>query len=134
MNIPQEFELVQVHKKGVPSAEVIIRDKFSFEAYGGNLQKYKNPKEVYPPDYFKEQNEPIKIFENPLSDEEFKQHSVEGLIRKMSSRYHLIDIIKSLKFGRPNTQIMDEWIAMLELKPERGNPFGSDIVNGVWEK
>jgi hypothetical protein len=78
--------------------------------------------------------EKIIIYQDPLSDSEHKAHSISGNIRKLPVRYHLIDIIKDLKHGRPaeNQRMMDEWIAMMELKLERGCPFSPEIVNGVW--
>ncbi len=78
--------------------------------------------------------EEIKIYENPLSKEEFTKHSINGSITNSPSKYHLIDIIKNLKFGRPaeNQKMMDEWIAMMELAPERGAPFSPEIVNMVF--
>ena len=48
---PRNFELVQVHELH-DSAEVVIRDKNSFYALSGKLILIKNPKSVYPPDYF----------------------------------------------------------------------------------
>ena len=45
--------------------------------------------------------EEIKIFEEPLSDKEHKEHAILGLIRKTPIRYHLIDVGKDLKHGRP---------------------------------
>ena len=78
--------------------------------------------------------EEIKIYEEPLSKEEFTEHSIKKSIREMPCNYHLIDIIKDLKFGRPaeNQRMMDEWIAMMELAPERGAPFSKAIVDVVF--
>ena len=40
--------------------------------------------------------EEIKIYEEPLSKEEFTKHSINGSITSSPSKYHLIDIIKNL--------------------------------------
>lgn len=50
-SLPHDFELVNVNECN-SIAEVTIRDKNSFLAYGGNLKKIENPRSVYPPDYF----------------------------------------------------------------------------------
>ena len=80
--------------------------------------------------------ENIKIYEKPLSKEDHKEHMINGNISKYPARYHLIDIIKKLKYGRPaeNQKMMDEWIAMMELDPERGAPFSENIVNLTWNE
>lgn len=79
--------------------------------------------------------EEIKIYESPLSDGEHKEHSIAGLIRQTPIRYHLIDVVKELKHGRPakDQKMIDEWIAMMELS-DRGAPFSYAIVNAVWKK
>jgi len=51
MTKPRNFELVQVHEAD-GCAEVVIRDRNSFYAFSGNLKVIKNPRSVYPPDYF----------------------------------------------------------------------------------
>jgi hypothetical protein len=64
----------------------------------------------------------MEIFNKPLTDEERKEHTLN--IRKMPVRYHLIDCLKDLKFGRPasNQHLLDKWIA--ELKDlDEGKPF-----------
>lgn len=78
--------------------------------------------------------EEITIYESPLSDEEYKEHSIKGLIRKTPIRYHLIDVVKDLKHGRPaeDQKMINEWIAMMELS-DRGSPFSSAIVNGIFD-
>ena len=78
--------------------------------------------------------EEIKIYESPLSDEEHKEHAHKGSIRQTPIRYHLIDVVKDLKHGRPATdqKMINEWIAMMELS-DRGAPFSSAIVNGVFD-
>jgi hypothetical protein len=47
------------------------------------------------------------------------------LILKTPIRFHLIEILKELKYGRPanNQKMIDKWIAELELNPENGEPF-----------
>ena len=77
--------------------------------------------------------EEIKIYEEPLSDKEHKEHAILGLIRKTPIRYHLIDVVKDLKHGRPaeDQKMINEWIAMMEIS-DRGSPFSSEIVNGVF--
>jgi len=68
--------------------------------------------------------EEIKIFREPMTD---KQRSKNvGLPLKMPSRYHLVDCLKDLKFGRPaNNQILiQKWIdEMLNEETENGVPF-----------
>lgn len=65
----------------------------------------------------------MKIFKKPLTDEEHLKKNVN--ILKTPIRYHLIDVLKELKFGRPsnNQQIIDKWIGELEDDLEKGVPF-----------
>ena len=67
--------------------------------------------------------EKIKIFSNPMTDEE-RKHNV-GYPLQMPSRYNLVDCLKDLKFGRPasNQKQIDKWIKELEANPENGVPF-----------
>jgi len=51
----EDYELVQVHLRGDEEAEVIIRNKNGFKAFGGILKLNPNPKSVYPPDYMSEE-------------------------------------------------------------------------------
>lgn len=51
MTKPRNFELVQVHEVR-DGAEVVIRDRNNFYAFSGKLTLIKNPRSVYPPDYF----------------------------------------------------------------------------------
>lgn len=78
--------------------------------------------------------EEITIYESPLSDAEHKEHSIKGLIKQAPIRYHLIDVVKDLKHGRPveDQKMINEWIAMMELS-DRGAPFSSVIVNGIFD-
>jgi hypothetical protein len=47
----EDYELVQVHING-NKAEVLIRNKNGFRAFGGILKEVDKPKSVYPPNYF----------------------------------------------------------------------------------
>jgi hypothetical protein len=78
--------------------------------------------------------EEIKIYEEPLSEAEHKEHAILGLIRQVPIRYHLIDVVKDLKHGRPaaDQKMINEWIAMMELS-DRGSPFSAAIVNGIFD-
>jgi hypothetical protein len=67
--------------------------------------------------------EEIKIFREPMTD---KQRSANlGLPLKMPSRYHLIDCLKDLKFGRPaeNQHLIQKWIDEMYEEIENGVPF-----------
>lgn len=78
----------------------------------------------------------FNIVVNPLSEEEFKKHNIENKILKFPSKYHLIDVMKALKFGRPteSQNMLNKVIAMMELAPERGEPFSPEIVGLVFGK
>lgn len=65
----------------------------------------------------------VKIFVKPMTD---KERSVNiGLPLKMPIRYHLIDCLKDLKFGRPidNQKQIQKWIDELNENLENGMPF-----------
>lgn len=78
----------------------------------------------------------VDIFENPLTEEEYTKHSMDRLILKTPSRYHLVDCLKELKWGRPSEsqKQIEDFIQFLLLDDNLGKPFSSDIVNGAWEK
>jgi len=67
----------------------------------------------------------IKIYENPMTTEERSENF--GNILKMPVRYHLVDCLKDLKFGRPseNQKQIDKWIEELNEHPENGAPFSN---------
>lgn len=67
--------------------------------------------------------EEIKIYENPMTEEE-RQFNI-GKPLKMPNRYHLIDCLKELKYGRPfmSQEIIDEWINDLNKNLTKGSPF-----------
>ena len=48
--ISDSYELVSVHKSTKGKVEVTIRNKNKYEAFGGILKEYSNPKSVYPTD------------------------------------------------------------------------------------
>lgn len=67
--------------------------------------------------------EDIKIFTKPMTK---KQRSKNvGLPLKMPVRYHLVDCLKDLKFGRPaeNQYLIQKWIDELNEQTENGVPF-----------
>jgi|AntAceMinimDraft_18_1070375.scaffolds.fasta_scaffold07135_11 hypothetical protein len=56
----KNFELVRVYlSNDGKEAEVDIRDKNSFLAFTGILKIHNKPREVYPPDYFKEKEKKV---------------------------------------------------------------------------
>jgi len=67
--------------------------------------------------------EDIKIFTEPMTEEQRKKNI--GLPLKMPVRYHLVDCLKDLKFGRPaeNQKQIDKWIAELNENLDKGIPF-----------
>ena len=70
--------------------------------------------------------EEIKIYHNPLTEEE--KASNMGLPLKMPIRYHLVDCLKELQFGRPtnNQDQIQKWIDELSKNSETlesGKPF-----------
>ena len=80
----------------------------------------------------------IKIFEKPLSNSECNDARNElggNCFLSMSSRFHLIDSLKELKFGKPGKyqQLVDDLVKIIELRVDDGAPFSSDVVNGVWD-
>lgn len=62
--------------------------------------------------------EEILTFPNPLTDEELK-------IERMPSRYHLVDSLKELMFGRPaeSQKVLTKWIQELEEDLSKGVPL-----------
>jgi len=74
----------------------------------------------------------VKIYMNPLSD---KEHSdLMKDILKYPIRFHLVDVFRQMKFGRPakTQEQIQKCIDFLELNPELGEPFSPEIVNAVW--
>lgn len=67
--------------------------------------------------------EEIEIFTEPMTNEERSENIGKPL--EMHVRYHLIDCLKDLKFGRPdnNQKQLDKFISELEATPENGVPF-----------
>ena len=65
----------------------------------------------------------IKIFMQPMTEKERKQNIGNPL--KMPVRYHLVDCLKDLKFGRPaeNQELINKWIAELDENLDKGVPF-----------
>lgn len=65
----------------------------------------------------------IKIFTEPMTEEERLENLGKPL--QMPVRYHLIDCLKDLKFGRPaeNQELIDKWISELNGDPDKGKPF-----------
>ena len=65
----------------------------------------------------------IKIYTEPMTDEERSANL--GLTLRMPGRYHLIDCLKDLKFGRPaeNQHLIQKWIDELNGETEKGVPF-----------
>ena len=67
--------------------------------------------------------EKIKIYQKPMTKKEWSQNYGKPL--QMPVRYHLIDCLKELKFGRPSeSQIqIDKWIDDLKKDLDNGIPF-----------
>jgi uncharacterized protein HemY len=67
--------------------------------------------------------EEIKIYTQPMTEEEAKENMGKPL--KMPVRYHLIDCLKELQFGRPtnNQEQIQEWIDQLNENLDKGVPF-----------
>jgi len=67
--------------------------------------------------------EDVKIFTEPMTDEE-RSASI-GLPLKMPIRYHLVDCLKDLQFGRPaeNQKQIQKWIDELNENLDNGAPF-----------
>ena len=65
----------------------------------------------------------IEIFTEPLTEDERIVHTQE--IQQMPARYHLLDILKNIKYGRPaeNQKLIEKWIEELEVDPKKGVPF-----------
>lgn len=78
--------------------------------------------------------EEIKIFTKPMTDDERRANIGKPL--QMPVRYHLIDCLKELKFGRPaeSQRQIDKWIAELNEELGNGTPFNINKVKEVWEK
>lgn len=70
-----------------------------------------------------ENAEKIEIFTKPMTEKERSDNLGKPL--KMSVRYHLIDCLKELKFGRPanNQEQLDKWITELNGNLDNGVPF-----------
>jgi hypothetical protein len=71
-------------------------------------------------------NNEFGIYKNPLTEQEIKEHLYNN-VRVLDNpiKYHLIDCLKQLKFGRPssNQQILDKFIEELEQDLDKGKPF-----------
>lgn len=67
----------------------------------------------------------MKIYSKPLTDEERSKNENFGKPLKTPVRYHLIDCLKELKFGRPtsNQKLLQNWIDELYDDPDKGVPF-----------
>jgi len=67
--------------------------------------------------------EEIKIYSEPLTA---KEHSKEmANICKTPIRFHLIDVLKEIRYGRPvvDQHMITKWIMDLEENKEVGTPF-----------
>lgn len=67
--------------------------------------------------------EKTKIYTRPMTDEERSENY--GNILKTSVRYHLIDCLRELKYGRPvnNQKLIEKWINELNENLDEGVPF-----------
>ena len=80
----------------------------------------------------------IKVFEKPLS-EGARKIAMEELgancFLSMSSKFHLIDSLKHLKFGTPSAyqNLVDHLITIVKLRIDEGAPFSEDVVNNLFE-
>jgi hypothetical protein len=65
----------------------------------------------------------IKIFTKPMTENERSDNFDKPL--KMPVRYHLVDCLKDLQFGRPanNQKQIQKWITELNKNLELGVPF-----------
>jgi len=65
----------------------------------------------------------MKIFTKPMTDKERSENLGNPL--KMPVRYHLVDCLKDLQFGRPaeNQKQLQEWIDKLNRDLGKGTPF-----------
>ena len=65
----------------------------------------------------------MKIFTKPMTKKERLLNMGKPL--KMPVRYHLVDCLKDLQFGRPaeNQQIIQKWIDELNDDLKKGEPF-----------
>ena len=75
----------------------------------------------------------IPIYDEPLSEEERIEHT--GKILQTPIRFHLIDCLKELKYGRmtEDQKYLDVFIEFVEAKGF-GQPFSSDFINKIWDK
>jgi len=73
----------------------------------------------------------VLIFDRPLNEKESMEHT--GKILKSQIRYHLIDCLKELKYGRmaEDQKYIDVFIEFIEVI---GYPSPSELINGVWKK
>ena len=72
--------------------------------------------------------EKIKTYIKPLTNDERDQARKEhggNCFLSMSSRFHLIDSLKDLKFGKPvkYQSLVDELIELVKTREEEGVPF-----------
>lgn len=67
----------------------------------------------------------ITIYSEPLVDDERLTKKHQKDILNMPVRYHLIDCLKQLKYGRPtnNQEQIDKWIVELNENLDKGVPF-----------
>ena len=67
--------------------------------------------------------ENIKIYREPMTDNERSANL--GMPLRMPTRFHLVDCLKDLKFGRPaeNQKQIQKWIDELNEETENGAPF-----------
>ena len=80
-----------------------------------------------------EEKEKVIIYDTPLPEEERENHY--GKVLKMPVRYHLIDCLKELKWGRPanDQKVLDSFIAYLELN-DTGQPFSLEQIGLIFNK
>jgi len=67
--------------------------------------------------------EEIKVYTKPMTDEERSENYGNAL--KTPVRYHLVDCLRDLKYGRPanNQKLIEKWIGELKEDLDKGVPF-----------
>lgn len=66
----------------------------------------------------------MENYTKPLSEEVFKEHNVAGKINSTPVRYHLVDVLKAMRFGRPgeDQNLLDDMIEMANDDLSIGTP------------
>ena len=80
----------------------------------------------------------IKVIVKPISEGAIKiamKELGDNCFLSMSSKFHLIDSLKHLKFGKPSAyqNLVDHLISIVELRIDEGTPFSEDVVNNLFE-